>query len=94
MFAILNPPYNVLIENYKVHINVFVELNEIFLSFLLGGTNDNEKIYIQKGQTERAAGFVFLNPFKLGLLYLSHLSLFRIYSYQKKTNTRWVSIVS
>lgn len=60
-------------------------------SFLLGGTNDNENIYIQKGQTERVAGFVFLNPFKLGLLYLSHPSLFRIYSYQKNNNTRWVS---
>lgn len=81
-------------EKYKVHINVFAELNEIFLSFLLGGTNDNEKIHIQKGQTERAAGFVFLNPFKLGLLYLSHPSLFRIYSYQKKNNTRWASIVT
>lgn len=43
-----------------------------------------KKIYIQKGQTERVAGSVSLNPFKLGLRHLSHPSLFRIYSYKKR----------
>lgn len=33
-----------------MHIKVFVELNEIFLTLLLGGTNDIEKNIIQEGQ--------------------------------------------
>ena len=42
------------------------------------------KQYRKKDRKDRVADSVSLNPFKLGLYHLSHLSSLRIYSYQKK----------
>lgn len=79
MLALLYPPQNVLIEKYKVHINVL--LNQIGCSshFFQGMPTTLKKICIYKKGKERVANSVSLNPFKLGLLHLIHAFLFRIY---------------
>ena len=79
MPALLNPPQNVPIEKFKVHINVLLNQIGYFSHFFQGIPTTLKKICTYKKGKERVANSVSLNPFKLGLLRLIHAFLFRIY---------------
>lgn len=65
-----------------MHVNVLVELNEIILTLLLPVPKTLKNIY--KKDKGRVADSVSLDPLKIGLLHLSHPSIFRTYSYKNE----------